>query len=548
MPTISFSLKDLQLLIGKKITPAELENLAHYCKAELQKHDKTTDEAFIELDDTNLPYLWSVEGVARLLKGVLGTRKGLYEPKVNRSTRQVNVDSSILAVRPHIAAFAAKGPRLDDYLLRQLVQLQEKLCDSYGRKRQKISVGLYSLKKIKFPVNYKAAPPSTKFVPLGMEKELSLKEILEQHPKGKDYGWILEDQARYPLLADSAGSVLSFPPIINSAHIGKLQPGETEIFFEVTGMEEEPVTLATNIFSYALSDRGYRIESATISNPDRKHTTPEYRTRKIRVSAQSIKAMLGIELTEPQTKDLLERAGYAFKNYTVTVPPYRADTMHPVDIIEDIAIMYGFHNITGQDLQSYTVGKPDATTIFIDKARELATGLGYHEAMSQILSNKTTMNTKMKTEDTGTIEIENPMSELFTCVRTWIIPLLLEMLSKNKHADFPQRVFEQGLTTSRKGSSITDTEKLALVSTHSTADLTEARQAAEYLLTQLGFKHQIKEKDFGCFIPGRSASIHIQGREIGMLGEISPEVLSAFGIEMPTVAAEIDLTALIDRN
>ena len=125
MPTINFQLSDLSKLTGKKITPEELSDLAHYFKGELGSYDKKTDEAAIELDDTNLPYLWSVEGMARLLRGVFKTEKGLAKIKVEKSKYDIIADESTNQIRPFIAAFVAKGRQLDDYLLKQLIQLQE---------------------------------------------------------------------------------------------------------------------------------------------------------------------------------------------------------------------------------------------------------------------------------------------------------------------------------------------------------------------------------------------------------------------------------------
>src|SRR3989338_3544394 len=206
MPTITFSLKDLQHLTGKKITAEELHELAHYGKGDFEGYDKETDEVKIDFGDTNLPYLWSVEGFARFLKGILGLQKGIPEIKINKGEYQVIVDKSVAKLRPYIACFTAKGHKIDDYLLKQLVQLQEKFCETYGRRRQKVSIGLYSYKRITFPIHYKAVEPeSAKFVPLEFTKALNLREILAQHPKGRQYGWILKNSAAYPLLLDGKG-------------------------------------------------------------------------------------------------------------------------------------------------------------------------------------------------------------------------------------------------------------------------------------------------------------------------------------------------------
>ncbi len=522
-----------------------LPELAHYCKGEFESYDKAADDVTFNLDDTNLPCLWSAEGIARLLRGVFGMQKGIPKIKVSKGNYEILVDQSVSSVRPFIAGFIAKGKKIDGYLLKQLVQLQEKLCESYGRKRRKVSIGLYSYRRIKFPVHYKAVnPESVSFIPLGMKDNLTLSEILDEHPKGRDYSFILKNAKKYPILQDSKGEVLSFPPIINSNYLGKIEVNDSDIFFEVTGNDQEAVHLATNVFAYAMHDRGFSIYSAAIKYGNRKEETPFLKTQKIRITREQVRQLLGLDMKDSQIKSLVEKAGFSFSNYSVEIPPYRADIMHPFDVIEDIAIMFGFSNIPPLELESYTIGQKLPIIDFADKIRELVIGLGYQEVMSPILSNKAALYQKMNSPDTGTVEIESYMSELFSVVRSWLTPLCMEVLSKNKHVDYPQRIFEQGLATERRGSQIEDYEKIAIVSAHSTADFTEAKQVLEHLMRQLDIKFELKESDMPSFIPGRCASIIVKGKTMGFLGEINPAVLSSWGLEMPAVAVELNLSGL----
>lgn len=279
MPTITFSLKDLQHLVGKKLSIEELQELVHYGKGDFESYDEETDEVKIDFGDTNLPYLWSAEGFARLIKGILGMQLGILEIKIEKGQYEVIVDKSVIKYRPYIACFAAKGKQIDDYLIKQIVQLQEKFCETYGRRRQKVSIGLYSYKRLKFPVHYKAAGPlSVEFVPLEFKAKMNLKEILSEHPKGKEYSWILEGFEKYPLLTDDNNEVMSLVPIINSNFTGKLEIGDESMFFEATGTDEEAVNLAASIFAYALFDRGFEIYSAEIKYPDRKVISPNLRS------------------------------------------------------------------------------------------------------------------------------------------------------------------------------------------------------------------------------------------------------------------------------
>ena len=547
MPSITFNLKDLQILIKKKISIAELEELLSYCKAELDYYDKETDEITISLADTNLPYLWSVEGIARLIKGVLGKEKGLSKIKINKSNYKLFVDNSVKDVRPYIAAFVAKRNKISEYLLKQIIQLQEKLSENYGRKRQKLAIGIYPLAKIKFPVYYKAILPETiSFIPLDFKKEMTQQEILEEHPKGQEYAYILEDHKRYPLLIDSEKNVLSFPPIINSEKTGRIEEEEQELFFEATGTDLDSVLLATNIFSHALFDRGFSIFSVNINYKNKKIITPKPFNETIKIKKQEIENVLGLKLKDSEIKSLLEKARYKFQNYKIFIPNYRQDIMHPVDIIEDIAIMNGYSTIKELSLEKYTSGKTFDIIKFENKARELMVGQEFQEIFSPTLSNKNLLYNKMNINDFGTVEIKEYMSENYSCVRTWITPVLIQVLAKNKHVSYPQKIFEQGITTIRNGTDITDYERMAALIASDKADYTIARQSIDALFRSLGIVYKIEETKHDSFIEGRVGRVIVNDKKVAYVGEINPRVLETFGISVPVAGFELNLSDLLE--
>jgi phenylalanyl-tRNA synthetase beta chain len=546
MPTINFSLKDLNKLVGKKLKIAQLEDLVAYGKGELQSYDPDTDEVVVNFDDTNLPYLWSVEGIARMIKGVLGTAKGIPKLKINKSRYSIRVDKSVSKIRPYIAAFVAKGFKINDYTIKQMIQLQEKLCESYGRKRQKVAIGVYSYDAIKFPIHYKATDPeSITFIPLEFRKEMTQQEILEEHPKGREYAWILKDFKKYPILIDSNDRVLSFPPIINSNESGKIEPGNDSLFVEVTGTDLDSVNLSLNILAQAFFERGFKIFSVDVKYPHKKITTPHQFNESIRIKKEQIKKLVGLDLKNTVIKRILEKAGYNFNNYRVKIPPYRKDILHPVDVIEDIAIMYGYDRIEEAPLVSYTIGATSTLVKFIDKVREIVVGLGFQEVMSPILTNKLFLYDRMNITAFGTVEIQDCVSETYSVVRTWLLPTLLEVLSKNKHASYPQKIFEQGLITVKKKEPV-DYERIAVVSAHDTADYTEIKQILDYLFRSLGVKYEIEETEHGSFIEGRVGRVIVNGVKVAYLGEISPIVLENWQLEVPAVGLELNLTALFD--
>ncbi|MBI2143312.1 phenylalanine--tRNA ligase subunit beta, partial [Candidatus Woesearchaeota archaeon] len=420
MPTITFSFKDFQQLLGKKLTVPEFEDLlVLYAKAEVEKYDKASDEVTLKLDDTNLPYLWCPEGLARFFRGMLGISKGMQKLKAKSGSYKVNVEDSVKAVRPFIAAFVAKGRKIDDYLLKQLIQMQEKFCEGYGRRRQKTSIGMYAYGKISFPVHYKAVEPaSVKFVPLEFNRTLNLRQILEMHPKGQQYAWILKGASKYPLLQDNRREILSFPPIINSSTTGRLQTGDSELLFEATGTDEESVSLAASIFAHNLAERGFEIFSATISYKGKSETTPSGKTWKINITPEFIEKVTGLKLSAAEARQLLAKAGYEYAGNQAIVPDYRADIMHPVDVAEDVAIAFGYDNIKDEPLKSYTIGMPLAAVQKINKLRKAVVAMGFQEIFSHILTDKNTLIGG----STGTVELENCMSETYSAVRNSLLP------------------------------------------------------------------------------------------------------------------------------
>ena len=544
MPTCTFSLKDLNSLVRKTLKKSELKDLLAYAKAELE--DISDDEITVQFNDTNLPYLWSVEGLAIFLRGVVGKEKGIPKIKIHKSPEyKIQVDSSLKTIRPYIAAFVAKGKKINDHFLKQLIQMQEKFCEAYGRRREKIAIGVYPAKKITFPVFYKAVPPrSVRFVPLDFMKELDLAQILDQHPTGKEYAWILKHCKKYPLLMDYKKEVLSFPPIINSETTGRLSMEDEEVFFEATGTDLDSVNLAANIFAQLFFERGFNIYSVNIGYARKPTITPDFKTGAMKIKKEDITNIMGIDFKDSEIKKLLEMARYDFSNYKVTIPAIRRDVMHPFDIIEDVAIMYGYGNIEPLDLKTYTRGDTFDIQRFIDTVREIMVGEGYQEIASPILSNKELLFNKMNIKDFGCIEIKNYTSLNYSVMRTWIIPGLMDVLMRNKHVDYPQKMFEQGTVTVNKEGRILDYERIAALSCHASVDYTEIKQVIDYVFRMLGIEYEIEDAEHKSFIPGRVARISVKGKKVAFIGEINPIVLNSFGVDMPAAAFELNLTDL----
>jgi len=349
MPTIDVSLNDLEKLTGKKL-PRDVEglnNVLQFAKSEVERLEG--DELAISVEDGNRLDLWCVEGIARELKGALGTESGMAEYIIVDSNYAVSVDRELEKTRPFIACAVVKGVKLSEQILKQLMQQQEKIDGTYGRDRKRSSIGLYDVDKIKWPLKYTVTKSGENaFVPLGFDKAMTPGEILELHPKGKEYGKLLDGFKSYPIFKDADGKVLSFPPIINSNDIGKVTSGTKNVLVEVTGTDWKTVRTVLLVVAMSLADRGGKLHSVKIEYqfkmPDGPTTvkTPDTKPEEMTIMQDDVNNLLGIELGAAEMEELLKKGRYDAaaegEVVKVFVPPYRTDVMHAVDIIEDIAI------------------------------------------------------------------------------------------------------------------------------------------------------------------------------------------------------------------
>src|SRR6476660_5029932 len=218
MPTISIFKKDFESLLGEgpqnkqPVSIERLENWLMLVKCELKEHVAETGELRIELQDSNRPDLWSCEGIARQIRIKHTGRQKTYSflSKKPKTTNRLIVAPGIDRVRPYVAACTSRGYLVTADGLAQLIQTQEKLADLYGHKRKTVSIGLYQLKHIHFPVTYELVErDAARFTPLGMETVMTLSEILMVHPKGLEHGHILAGHAHVPILRDAKQQVLS---------------------------------------------------------------------------------------------------------------------------------------------------------------------------------------------------------------------------------------------------------------------------------------------------------------------------------------------------
>lgn len=487
------------------------------------------------------PDLFSVEGVARAMRGFLGIESGLPEYRVTPSGISFSVDPGLASIRPYLGTAVIRGIALDEESILSLMGLQEALHWALGRGRSKVAIGIHDLDHVTPPFRYIAEERTRAFVPLDYDREMTMEEILDEHPKGRAYAAIVRDFPKFPLIVDACNQVLSFPPIING-ELTRVTADSRNLLLDTTGTDERAVMTAVNIICTALADAGGRIESVLISGSHVPTLAPSTRL----VSARECSALLGVDFTPADLSLLLRRMRFAAEpagedGVRVTVPCYRADIMHDWDIFEDAAIAYGYENFRAELPPTFTIGRAHPAMVIASMVRSLGTGLGYQEVIPFTLTSERVMYQKMQRPDAPeTLGVLHPISEENTIVRTTMLPLLIEMLQFNRHRELPQRLFAVGDVVE----GLATFQKSAFVSLHPAADFSEAYAVADALCRELSISYTTEESWDPAFIQGRRGSLVANGRTVGTFGEIHPAVLNAFELEHPVAAVEIDLRAV----
>jgi phenylalanyl-tRNA synthetase beta chain len=444
------------------------------------------------------------------------------------------------------------------------MHLQDKLDQTNGRNRQKTSIGLYDFDLITPPLRYTAVKPNeVSFVPLGFTENMSLGEILDRHPKGIEYGHIVKKHDFYPILLDSENKVLSFPPIINSNDLGKVTEETRNLLVEVTGTALETVLNTVKLMSLALIDHDGKAYSANVhyEHDDSRVVTPSFANTLVSLSVEYTNRILGLELKSKRISELLRVAGFDIeklseKTITVAVPCYRTDVMHQVDLIEDVAIAYGYNNIEPVWRDLPTTGHVGPDQRLLDKARELMVGSGFQEILTYTMTNLDNLFSKMSVDDKSVnlsrlVEIANPKVVTMTCLRNWILPSIMEFISNNKSVEFPQRIFELGKITvvdETQDTRTRDENWLAAAISNSSANFSEIKSVLDSFFMNLGMEWKIRAVNHPSFIDGRVGAVLVDDESVGFVGEIKPEVLVAWQLENPTAAFELNLTSMLSRK
>lgn len=544
MPVINFKYSDLCTMLGENVPEQTLIDRIPMIGADMHETEGDTDDMSVEFFPDR-PDLYSVEGLARALRAFLDIKPGMQAYSVAESDVEVFIDQKVKPVRPYFLCGIVRDVEITDEFLRSLMELQEKLHITIGRKRSKLAIGVHDLSRVKGPFTYTLKDPhSVRFVPLAMDEEMDLAEILEKNEKGREYNKLLDGMSEYPIIFDSEGQVLSFPPIING-RLTTVTVGKHDLFIDVTGTDRKAVKGALDIVATALAERGGRIESVIMHDGDRVFRSPDLTPEVRRFSVAACDRFLGRDLGPENTVECLRRMGLdAVADgdvVTVSIPSVRLDIMHDVDIYEDVATGFGFDRFGGPYKVEQTQGALLPETTFSENIRDMMIGLGFTEVCTLTLSNQKEEFGISGLPEVDVVRVLNPITEDHTCLRAYLMPSLVRILRHNKHRDLPQRIFEIGYVV-RDNKTVL---RLCAMATASKVPFTDVKSWTESFLREAGVQYTLEQCDYPTFVPGRGASVVSDGKSIGMFGEMAPSVVVGYGITHPIGFFEIDLEPII---
>jgi phenylalanyl-tRNA synthetase beta chain len=503
-----------------------------------------TDDESVRVEyNPNRPDFSTDYGIARALRGIVGKETGLKSYRAAPGKTEVFAGKGLPKVRPFIACAVARNLRLDEETIRQLISMQEDLHNGLGRKRRKVSIGLHDLEKIAFPVYYSGKDASFAFTPLGSEEEMTVEGILRKTETGIAYGSILAGAPAYPMLYDSEGMVLSFPPIINGNKT-KVETRTRGLFVDVTSTDPRLGNEALAIICCALADAGAAIETVTVKYAKTKTVTPALAPTKMKFDAKLAEAVTGLPLSKKEMKESLRRSRLDLDSKGfAAIPSYRVDILHPVDLTEEVVIGYGLDKMTASYPPSADAGRFDPRITSVEAMCLTMAEAGFDETVNFDLVDDSTLYGKFGRSAASKLEVDNPRSMEHYLLRDSLLPSLMAVLGRNTKNEYPQRVFEAGKVFLATGTGLAEATSIAALSAHSSSSFTEAKMHLEALVTRhFGEPAETRPASHWAFAEGRSAQAFVKGASLGFLGEVKPSALAAFGVDAPVCGFELDLS------
>ena len=577
MPTVKFNHSDLSKIqerFGIKYSKKLLDEFGDIgCSVEDNDENEIEIEIFPDRAD-----LLSPGTLAHASRSFLHGQKSNPKLEIKPSGISLNVDKSLKNVRPIIYAAVVRnvdtGQNSEEIneFIQTIMDHQEKLHFSLGKRRSKASIGVHDFSELKPNFKVVTVKDNFEFVPLAMSEKMKIKNILSEHPKGKDYAHLLQAMDKYPVIIDENNAVLSFPPIINGNHT-TVKKSTTDFFIDVTGWDPRACECCLLLVCLELAARGGIIESVEINDCDNQNIiTPNGQPIKHELTERLLKSMLGKDFNEIELSKAINRMGGTYlgkidapsssleksnkmgdiilgdKIIQIEMPRWRFDILHPIDLVEEIAIGHGYEDLGSDIPKTPLSGSQLKSSNFTRRLTNCLQGLGLQQITSLTLSNENDQFNYVRWNDKGIATIlANPITVDHTLLRTNLLPGLLRLLNANKHNELPQRIYELGEVV-RNHSNETHASWLIASPSGGFAEGRGMLQAImrDMALDKFKVNYELIEtkENHGPWLKGRGAEIIVSDTKVGEIGEIDPHISKNFELTVPIHGAELFLDKL----
>jgi phenylalanyl-tRNA synthetase beta chain len=544
MPVLKFRKERVEEVLGLSVSEA----VEYLERLKIEVSD-VGDELELEVE-VDRPDLYTLEGIARQLKGIMGKERGLPKYEVIDSGYKIIVND--VPVRPYVAGAVVWDVDVDEEFLTELIQFQEKLHASYGLGRRRIAIGLHDLRKVPSrEIEYVLGDVDTiRFKPLHYSEVMTLREVLERTEQGVMYGHISLSGQKHPVLL-SGGEVISAPPVINS-DLTRIEPGTRHIFIDVTGTDEKAVldVLAVIALNLAERSRSHRVGLVhLLRSSGAVKSVPDVDPHPMELSVDYVKRILGVELDGPKVVELLEAMRFGAKlssrdSVSVLVPRYRVDVLHQVDLVEEVALALGTDALQPIRPSLLLRGRLLPRRVMERAVRELLIGHGFVELMLYSLVDCKEQKEVGGAPEEELIKIANPVSVDMDCMIYTTMPLLLRAVASNQHlGEVKVFTFARTFRASHEGERRSVArDVVGLVMARDKVGYEDIQAVVYNVLRVLGLKIlSVKELKHPSLIEGRAAEIRAD-RVKAVIGEVHPKVLEKLGLDLPVAFAEIDYT------
>ncbi len=546
MPTISVDQTLLKKLVEGKGRKHNIEDLAF--RLPLMGTDiDTCNEEVLDIEIfPDRPDLLSPETLFHGMMPFLHDSPPNPRLLVHPGTISMKVSPDLANIRPVILGAVVRGVNVDEDVIKRLMDHQEKLHFALGRGRKRASIGVHDLATISPPFRVEAVSRSHSFIPLAMESEMTIDEILHEHPKGVDYAHLLQGMEKVPIILDSNDAVLSFPPIINGDHT-TVTTKTRDLFIDVTGLDIRACESALMLVCLQLSILGGKIESVRVTTCEGKEWSLEGAPIEHKVERSLVEGILGNTFTDDEIDLAIRRMGGTYNGdssgiLSISMPRWRFDILHPIDLVEEVAIGHGYDDLANDVPKAPLTAIPRKDGQLRRRIREALQGLGLVQIQSLTLSNDDDQFTSIRWSPDGEVtRMTNPITIEHTILRQNILPGLLRLLAANRHHDLPQGVYELGsVVIDHK-----NRDRFAFLVAENSGGFATLRGRIQALMRDLGCSNwSLDSTNNGPWLTGRAAKIVVEGTVVGECGEIDPHVSETFELNVPMSGAQFDVNAL----